>query len=292
MDYSSLNDQEIKALLMQYDSEMRKLSFQMQIIQSTIQKLHESLNVTNTEIQTQISIDTPKNEVKAGAKVEISTPKVVSGIEYPKKRTPKIDLESVKEAKKRGPKPKNTEIDDSVEVKEPKKRGRKPKNTELIDSNQVKVSKKRGPKPKNTESTMSLDVNLPKKRGPKPKYKNADSTIAAKNASKGKKKGIISIKRKYTKENPWPDFVVNTLNKFGHLMSSAQLYELAEEENNSQNYGLDLKELRAMISRAFHQLSANKKTIVKFDIKGSKSYNYGLSGWVNETGEVIEKYLP
>ena len=65
MDYSSLNDQEIKALLMQYDSEMRKLSFQMQIIQSTIQKLHESLNVTNTEIQTQISIETPKNEVKA-----------------------------------------------------------------------------------------------------------------------------------------------------------------------------------------------------------------------------------
>ena len=51
MDYSALNDQEIKALLMQYDSEMRKLSFQMQVIQTTIQKLHESLNNSTTENQ-------------------------------------------------------------------------------------------------------------------------------------------------------------------------------------------------------------------------------------------------
>ena len=75
-------------------------------------------------------------------------------------------------------------------------------------------------------------------------------------------------------------------------MNSAQLYDIAEEENNLQNYGLENKELRAMVSRAFYQLSNNKKEIIKFDIKGSKSYNYGLSAWLNEAGEVKEEFLP
>lgn len=52
------------------------------------------------------------------------------------------------------------------------------------------------------------------------------------------------------------------------------------------------KELRAMVSRAFHQLSNNKREIVKFDSKGSKSYNYGLSAWINESGEANEQFLP
>ena len=47
-----------------------------------------------------------------------------------------------------------------------------------------------------------------------------------------------------------------------------------------------------MVSRAFHQLSNNKREIVKFDSKGSKSYNYGLSAWINESGEANEQFLP
>ena len=47
-----------------------------------------------------------------------------------------------------------------------------------------------------------------------------------------------------------------------------------------------------MVSRAFHQLSNIKKEIVKFDIKGSKSYNYALTAWLNDKGEVNEAFLP
>lgn len=47
-----------------------------------------------------------------------------------------------------------------------------------------------------------------------------------------------------------------------------------------------------MVSRAFHQLSNNKREIVKFDSKGSKSYKYGLSACINESGEANEQFLP
>ena len=88
MDYSALNDQEIKALLMQYDSEMRKLSFQMQVIQTTIQKLHESLNNSTTENQ----IIAPTGNKFEIQDEEVATPKIIAGVEYPKKRSAKIDL--------------------------------------------------------------------------------------------------------------------------------------------------------------------------------------------------------
>ena len=292
MDYSSLNDQEIKALLMQYDSEMRKLTFQMQVIQSTIQKLHESLQSNISENQS-INTASLKNENKSEQKDEIPVPKVVSGIEYPKKRAPKIDLEQKNETKKRGPKPKNVVTTDGSEEKVYKKRGPKPKNTESSSAKEVYQPKKRGPKPKTSVLTSTDEVNVPKKRGPKPKLKTTDGNNTSKKGLKSKKSlSAKGSKRKYTKENPWPDFVLNTLTKYGHLMNSAQLYELAEEENSLKNYGLNTKEIRAMVSRAFHQLSNNKKAIVKFDIKGSKSYNYGLINWMNEQGEVAEKFMP
>jgi hypothetical protein len=274
MDFSSLNDQEIKALLMQYDSEMRKLNFQMQIIQSTIQKLHESLSPTISEgtqeqaLSLSVATKTEHNEALPSA----NTVKVV---EYPKKRTPKVVLES--KTNKTG-----SNILETESIKVPKKRGPKPKNVEKIAAVEQKESKKHQPKPKNSVKKNSSEQKVGKKRGPKPKLKSTES-------AEGKE---TSLKRKYTKENPWPNFVINTLTKYGHLMNSAQLYEIAEEENNLQNYGLENKELRAMVSRAFHQLSNNKKLIVKFEIKGSKSYNYGLTSWINESGEVNKQFLP
>ena len=262
MDFSSLNDQEIKALLMQYDSEIRKLNFQMQVIQSTIQKLHESLSpvVSDGTHEQALAISVA---TKTDPKEVFPSTNTVKVVEYPKKRAPKVDL---------GLKINQTGAN-TLENEEPKvlkKRGPKPKIVEAVV--EQKVPKKRGPKPK-----IKTEVKEPKKRGPKPKLKSIETDVA---------------KRKYTKENPWPEFIVNTLAKYSHLMNSAQLYEIAEEENNIKNYGLDIKELRAMVSRAFHQLSNNKKEIVKFDIKGSKSYNYGLSTWLNEAGEVKEQFLP
>lgn len=276
MDFTSLNDHEIKALLMQYDSEMRKLSFQMQVIQSTIQKLHESLNASVPQTEQDVKFAVPENT--SVHKTELSIPKPVKGIEYPKKRTPKTDLEE-KDDEHKNSQPMLIESENAV-LNEKKKRGPKPKNNESTATVGPKELKKRGPKPK-----IKKEAQEHKKRGPKPKLKSSGSILKNNLA-------VSSSKRKYTKENPWPEFVVNTLSKYGHLMNSAQLYELADEENKLHNYGLDNKELRAMVSRAFHQLSNNKKTIMKLSIKGSKSYNYGLSAWINEQGEVSEQYLP
>jgi hypothetical protein len=272
MDYSNLNDQEIKALLMQYDSEMRKLSFQMQVIQSTIQKLHECLNASSTDIQIKSA---SVNKVD-GQSEDVAVPKLITGVEYPKKRTAKVELTG----------------NNSIEIKERKKRGPKPKNIEMNVSSAVKERKKPGPKPKDKVNNSATNKES-KKRGRKSKS-NANSTSNDKPSTKVKKKPNAgnNSKRKYTKENPWPLFVMNTLSKYNHLMNSAQLYELADEENAIKNYGLDAKEVRSMISRALHQLSNNKKAIVKFDIKGSKSYNYGLTDWMNDTGEITEQYLP
>ena len=290
MDYSSLNDQEIKALLMQYDSEMRKLSFQMQVIQTTIQKLHESLNTSTTENQI-ISATGNKFEIQDE---ELATPKIIAGVEYPKKRSAKIDLSDnstveTKERKKPGPKPKNS-AEVPNEEKVGKKRGPKPKLK--ADTEIVKERKKPGPKPK-AKDNSELAKKASKKRGRKSKsYTNTN--VEHLNSAKDKKKlrSDSNSKRKYTKENPWPEFVLSTLSKYSHLMNSAQLYELADEENTLKNYALDVKEVRSMISRALHQLSNNKRAIVKFDIKGSKSYNYGLTDWMNENGEINEQYLP
>lgn len=311
MDYSSLNDQEIKALLMQYDSEMRKLSFQMQVIQTTIQKLHESLNTSTTENQI-ISATGNKFEIQDE---ELATPKIIAGVEYPKKRSAKIDLSDnntveTKERKKPGPKPKNS-VEVPNEEKVGKKRGPKPKLK--ADTEIVKERKKPGPKPKAQSFELSVTTKERRKPGPKPKAKdnsvlankaskkrgrksksNTNTNVEQLNSTKDKKKlrSDSNSKRKYTKENPWPEFVLSTLSKYSHLMNSAQLYELADEENTLKNYALDVKEVRSMISRALHQLSNNKRAIVKFDIKGSKSYNYGLTDWMNENGEINEQYLP
>jgi lambda repressor-like predicted transcriptional regulator len=271
MDYSNLSDQEIKALLMQYDSEMRKLTFQVQIIQNTIQKLHEQLH---TPVQETVA---KAIEVKSEPIMEVPVPKVVSNVEYPKKRAPKFPIEEKKievaEPKKRGPKPGLKKVEETV-IAEPKKRGRKP-GVKKVEEPVIAEPKKRGRKPGAVKSVEKTAITGPKKRGPKAK---------AKPENQGK--------RKYTKDNPWPEFVTNQLRKYNHAMSSAQLYELAEEENQLKAYGLSKAEVKAMVSRAFFQLSNLKNSLAKFEIKGSKGYNYALKEWINESGDLKPEFQP
>lgn len=231
MEYSNLSDQEIKALLMQYDSEMRKLTFQVQVIQNTIQKLHEHLH--NTVKQTSVKIFDTNPEPT----VELHVPKVVSNVEYPKKREPKFILEEKKD-----------------EIIAPKKRGRKPGSVNSLEK---------------------IVVSKIKKKEPIAKVKSENLG-----------------KRKYTKDNPWPKFVTNQLSKYNHAMSSAQLYELAEEENQLKAYSLNKAEVRAMVSRAFFQLSNLKNSLAKFEIKGSKGYNYALKEWIDESGDLKPEFQP
>jgi hypothetical protein len=113
MDFSKLSDQEIKALLMQYDSELRKLNFQIQVVQNTIQQLHQQLsgipvstpqilntNTINTKVENHqesiekieekaVELDETKEvEVKKEIKREYPPKKVVKR-EYPPKNKKK-----------------------------------------------------------------------------------------------------------------------------------------------------------------------------------------------------------
>jgi hypothetical protein len=116
MDISHLTDLEIKALLIQYDSELRKLSFQMQMIHSTLQNLHEKLGE---------NIATIRLENKNGTVSSSNILKATNGqLEFNSQTK-----EEFKTFKKRGRKPNSKLHQDNLDLtqKTTKKRGRKPK---------------------------------------------------------------------------------------------------------------------------------------------------------------------
>jgi len=228
MDLTNLTDQEIKALLMQYDSETRKLSFQMQIIQGTIQKLHERLGGISMPIVSSFVQQTFNDQAISKAPKE----------ELTEKKQPILET---REKKKPGPKPKiKPEIKPEI----------------VVDS-------------------VEKPYNEPKKRGRRPNPKTAPERE----------------KRVYTKDNPWPDFVLEQLNKYNHVLSSAQIYDYAEEENDVKKYYLQRSVMRDMVSRALHQLANNKKIIAKIPLEAGKGYNYALMSWLDGT-ELREEFIP
>lgn len=236
MDLTNLTDQEIKALLMQYDSEMRKLSFQMQIIQGTIQKLHEKLGGISMPVVSPIIQQTVSNQTISSA---TETPK--------EEEIAKIEKEPIAKT--------------LTENKQP-----------ILE---IREKKKPGPKPKIKPETSLEEVTEPKKRGRKPKLKTEPDRE----------------KRIYTKDNPWPDFVLGQLNKYNHVLNSAQIYDYAEEENEVKKYGLQRSVMRDMVSRALHQLANNKKVIAKIPLEAGKGYNYALMEWLDGT-ELREEFIP
>lgn len=221
MDFSHLTDHEIKALLMHYDSEMRKLNFQLQSIQATIQNLHAQLSgVLPPPVVPQVVVAPAIKESSVVPEEETTTVENMDG--------------------------------------QPKKRGRKRKET-LVN-----------------EVEETPEEKIPKKRG-------------------RKKKEISSIeKRGYTKNSPWPGFVLEQFAKYGHILSSGQLYDFAIEENMVRGYGLEVTNVRNLVSRALHKLANVEGTLAKLPVEeGAKGYNYAPKEWLDKsTGELKEKYIP
>jgi hypothetical protein len=303
MDYTNLTDHEIKALLMQYDSEMRKLNFQMQLIQNTIQQLHEKLSGKPTTLPT---VAVAKSEVPVSATVKaenntkiktetiaevkneiVSVPKIISGVEYPKKREPKIPIV----------------LKEKPVLTEPKKRGPKPKVVAEVIIAEAPVEKKKRGRKSNAEKAVKIKSEVvetatveKKKRGRKSNAEKAATALTAEKKKRGRKPGVKveaeKEKRKYTKENPWPAFVIELLKKYSHALSSAQIYEFADEENTLKNYKMGKQEIRDMISRAFHQLANNKKQLAKFNLEAGKGYNYALTEWLDKKGELKQEFIP
>ena len=116
MDISHLTDLEIKALLIQYDSELRKLSFQMQMIHSTLQNLHEKLG----ENMATIRLENKNGSISSNNILKASN----GQMEFKNQ-----SKEEFKALKKRGRKPFAKLSQDNLELthKTVKKRGRKPK---------------------------------------------------------------------------------------------------------------------------------------------------------------------
>ena len=136
MEKENLSAIEIKELIDNYKSNIRKFEFQIENAKLAISKLESEILLGSTK-----AAEEGKSKKATG-----------------------------KQAVKRGPKPKKaaTEAAQAAEVKEPKKRGPKPKKAvaEAAQAAEVKEPKKRGPKPKKAvaEAAQAAEVKKAEKK--------------------------------------------------------------------------------------------------------------------------------
>jgi|GEM_PF-6229834 len=100
-------------------------------------------------------------------------------------------------------------------------------------------------------------------------------------------------KRPYTRNSPWPKFILDKLEGGQKTLSSREIYELGIKANVEDEMGFpDAGEVRRLISRALHRLSNQEKKISKFPLREGqgKGYNYALPAWLDKKGNLPDKY--
>ena len=287
MKKDSLKQNEIKELIAGYESELSKLDYQAEKIRETILELSSAIEKTPTA--TKKRRGRPKKATttaKAAAPKRRGRPKkatTTAKAAAPKRRgrPKKAETTAKAAAPKRRGRPKKAET--TAKAAAPKRRGR-PKKAETTAK--AAAPKRRG-RPKKAETTAKSAA--PKRRGRPKKAETTAKAAAPKRRGRPKKAEAPAIKRKVGRPaslSSWDDFVLGQLKSADHVLSSAELADIAKKGSFKRTKA---DQIKIMLNRSFHKLANKKGLLIKTPFKG-RGFAYGLKEWSTPKGNLKKKY--
>lgn len=268
----NLNLLEKQQLVDSYQSEIKKLQFQISLLKEAVSQLKEGIRedkkISPTIEATAQAIVTAMQDEQA--------PKATATKRKPGR--PKSKAASTSKAKatsgsptKRRGRPKKVEIAEVTEAKEvaaPKTVKRGPGRPPA--SSKKTVSKSAGrPKAatKATKASVSSTPDAPKKRGRKPNQKLGGYRLS-----------------------DWDTMIVDGITTAGKALIKSELLDLAAQKNSAEKLGLDEQALNVKISQSLHKLANRRDDLVKVSFPG-RGFAYALSSWKTSKGDLPKKYI-
>ncbi|MFN8578314.1 MAG: hypothetical protein U0354_15860 [Candidatus Sericytochromatia bacterium] len=98
-----------------------------------------------------------------------------------------------------------------------------------------------------------------------------------------RKKGGYSL-------STWDKMILTSLNRLDEMLSSAEMYVIAEKFVKEKGMKMSENQIRGKISRSITKLTKRTDGILRFDSR-RKGYVYGLYDWFSRKGEPKPKYM-
>lgn len=253
MKKSHLNLEELESLMMSHSSEIRKLSYQLQLHQDALDDLKKQYDKASQSKPEPVAKKAPVKAKTAGRKSK-KTAKTVEKIETPVK-----EVAAAKEAPKRRGRPKKSAASENgttaaVETAPKRRRGR-PKKEEIVVEKPAKATrgrKKAAPKLR----SLKEEENQPKG------YRLSD----------------------------WDVFIINSLKSSKKVMITSDFMKKAKARVKKENLEIDEQTLNGKLNRSIHKLVNKRHDLVRTDYPG-RGHAYGLPEWADESGEIRPEYL-
>lgn len=241
---------EKQQLVESYQSEIKKLQFQISLLKETVKQLKLGIK------------EDKKAPIAASAAAIVSAVETSSSTSVKKKpgRPKKATSGSTTAKKKRG-RPKKEATSSTTTKKKP---GRPKKSAAATTSATTEVKKKPG-RPKKAVSS-STATKTPKKRGRKPNQKLGGYRLSE-----------------------WDQLIVDGITKAGKALVKNELLDLAEAKNKEDNLKMDMQAINVKISQSLHKLANRRDDLVKVPFPG-RGFAYALAEWKTSKGDIPKKY--
>lgn len=136
-----------------------------------------------------------------------------------------------------------------------------------------------------------MKLSLQRKGRGRPRKPDEEKSTARKllnmdveNANKRKrKKGGYQL-------STWDKMILDSLDNLDAMLSSAEMYTIAEQFAKDKGFKMNENQIRGKISRSITKLTKRTDGILRFD-SPRKGYVYGLYDWFNKMGEPKAPYL-
>jgi len=259
MSQPKLNPLEIKDLINQYHSDLRKLEYQVHKAKSIIQELEKQAAGVK--------------EALAGEEVKAKS----AAKPRARKAAPASESKPEKEKKRPG-RPRKAEAAQIGETKA---------EAPAIEP-EAKVAAAPAP-----EAEAPTAKRTPKKRAkkeepaaPKKKAGRPPKSAEEKKSTKASKKESAEKQEAGYRLSEWDELVVNCLKTKQKALITSDFVDIAKENPDIKSGEAQIK---VKLNRSLHKLSNKKGLLVKVEHSG-RGYAYALNEWLNAKGELPKKY--
>jgi hypothetical protein len=262
MDFQKLSPLELRDLINNYSSDLRKLNYQVAKTQAMLNELEGHLAEADIALGLEWSEAPAKAPEKAAPKP--ATKKAASKSatkKAPEKAAPKPAAEKKSEDK-------------------PKRRGR------------PAGSKNKTTLKKTKSASTGKTKTKTKGRGRPPGSKNK-SKVAADKAKASKPTASKKTEQAATDDTPgyrlseWDNFILKSLKEKQKVLTTSALTKTGVSDSSIK---LGSAQIKTKLNASLHKLANKKGMLVKVEHSG-RGFAYALQEWVSESGELPKKYV-
>ncbi|MEQ8706654.1 MAG: hypothetical protein RIC19_22165 [Phaeodactylibacter sp.] len=271
MEFKQLSPLELRDLINKYNSDLRKLQYQVLKTQAMIDELEGYAAQAEEVLGLDLSITKEAPEAAPPAPAKKAPAKKAAAKKAPTKKAPEEKAVAEKAPEKKA----TTE----TAPEKPKRRGRPP------------GSKNKKTAAKKTKSAGTQTKS--KGRGRPPGSKNKNKPTASKektNKATATKKTSPPAKEDdapgYRLSN-WDDFVLNSIKEKQKVLTTSDLTKIGVANPDIK---LGAAQIKTKLNASLHKLANKKELLAKVEHSG-RGFAYALQEWVSKSGELPKKYV-